>query len=217
MVTNSKTAALCLSGLLLSGLSGLLPGTATAQSAAPTESASGDTDSLRVQGFAIETKVPLHKPAILQPAPLPTPDTAPEPVATPDLPEEAPIRLVLRINARRVYAYRGEAVVASYPVAVGKPGWETPTGEYEVFSTIVEPGWTNPFTGEVAPPGPSNPLGERWIGFWTDGENVIGFHGTPNRESIGRAASHGCVRMYNEDIRELYEIVEMGTPVTVLL
>lgn len=67
------------------------------------------------------------------------------------------------------------------------------------------------------PPGPDNPLGERWIAFWTDGTNVIGFHGTPNRDSVGRAASHGCVRMYNEDVRELYDIVSTGTPVTVEL
>ena len=74
---------------------------------------------------------------------------------------------------------------------------------------------TNPFTDEVMPPGPENPLGDRWIGFWSDGNNVIGFHGTPNRESVGRAASHGCVRMYNEDIRQLFDMVDLGTPVIV--
>jgi L,D-transpeptidase ErfK/SrfK len=116
-----------------------------------------------------------------------------------------------------VYVYRGEVIETSYPVAVGKAGWETPTGEFEVFSTVAEPGWTNPFTNEVMPPGADNPLGDRWIAFWTDGENLIGFHGTPNRESVGQAASHGCIRMYNEHIRELFERVEVGTPVTVVL
>uniref|UniRef100_A0A832M353 L,D-transpeptidase n=1 Tax=Oscillatoriales cyanobacterium SpSt-402 TaxID=2282168 RepID=A0A832M353_9CYAN len=111
--------------------------------------------------------------------------------------------------------YRGEEQLASYPVAVGKPGWETPVGTFEIIQMIENPGWTNPFTGEVVPPGPENPLGERWIGFWTDGTNYIGFHGTPSRESVGRAASHGCVRLYNEDIRELYTLVAMGTTVTV--
>ena len=105
---------------------------------------------------------------------------------------------------------------ASFPVAVGKSGWETPTGQFEVFEQIVEPGWTSPFDGAVVPPGSDDgPLGARWIGFWTDGTDVIGFHGTPNRESVGTAASHGCVRMYNEDIRKMFDMVAMGTPVIV--
>ncbi|WP_416668425.1 L,D-transpeptidase [Egbenema bharatensis] len=126
-----------------------------------------------------------------------------------------PIRLVLRLSERRVYVYEGETLKNSYPVAIGRPGWETPTGSYEVIGMLQDPGWTNPFTGEVVPPGPYNPLGERWIAFWTDGRNYIGFHGTPNPESVGQAASHGCVRMFNHDIRELYEIVSMGTTVVV--
>lgn len=127
------------------------------------------------------------------------------------------IRLVLSLSERRVYVYRGDTVENSYPVAVGRKGWETPVGEFEVFHQVSEPGWTNPFTNEVMGPGPNNPLGDRWIAFWTDGNNSIGFHGTPNRESVGKAASHGCVRMYNEDVKELYEIVAIGTPVTVEL
>ncbi|ASC74032.1 Putative L,D-transpeptidase YkuD [Halomicronema hongdechloris C2206] len=109
----------------------------------------------------------------------------------------------------------GETLEASYPVAVGRPGWETPTGQFRVFAMLENPGWTNPFTGDVTPPGNANPLGQRWIAFWTDGSNDIGFHGTPNRDSVGRAASHGCVRMYNEDIRELYAQVRLGTVVKV--
>lgn len=141
----------------------------------------------------------------------------------PDLPPIEPIfpeiqettRLILRLSERRVYVYKGDDVASSYPVAIGRAGWETPTGSFEVTSMLQDPGWTNPFTGDIVPPGPDNPLGERWIGFWTDGRNFIGFHGTPNRDSVGTAASHGCVRMFNEDIRELYEIVELGTPVIV--
>ena len=156
---------------------------------------------------------------------LPAPESVPTAVETdspadstvPEQEASEAIRLVLRLEERRVYVYQGNTVTKSYPVAVGKEGWETPTGEFEVFSQISEPGWTNPFTNEVMGPGPNNPLGDRWIAFWTDGNNSIGFHGTPNRESVGRAASHGCVRMYNEDVKELYEIVAIGTPVTVEL
>ncbi len=125
------------------------------------------------------------------------------------------VRLRLSLSDRKVYVYRGDTLETSYPVAVGRAGWETPTGNFEVFSQVDSPGWTNPFTDEVMPPGPDNPLGDRWIGFWTDGTNVIGFHGTPNRNSVGRAASHGCVRMYNEHVRELYSLVALGTIVTV--
>ncbi|MEB3118669.1 MAG: L,D-transpeptidase, partial [Limnothrix sp.] len=60
-----------------------------------------------------------------------------------------------------------------------------------------------------------NPLGVRWIGFWTNGDNSIGFHGTPNPELIGQAVSHGCVRMRNEDIVDLFDRVTEGMPVRV--
>ncbi len=128
---------------------------------------------------------------------------------------EQTLRLLLSLSDRTVYVYRGEVLETSYPVAIGRPGWETPTGEFEVFSQVVEPGWTNPITGESMAPGLDNPLGDRWIAFWTDGLNSIGFHGTPNRDSVGQAASHGCIRMYNEDVRELFEMVSLGTPVLV--
>ncbi|MEO1507592.1 MAG: L,D-transpeptidase [Cyanobacteria bacterium J06633_23] len=129
---------------------------------------------------------------------------------------EQPTQLVLQLSERQLYVYQGNTLANKFPVAVGKTGWETPTGTFEVDYMLEHPGWTNPFTGEQMPPGPENPLGERWISFWTDGHNEIGFHGTPNRDSIGQASSHGCVRLYNEHIRELYELVEPGTLVTVL-
>ena len=65
------------------------------------------------------------------------------------------------------------------------------------------------------PPGPTNPLGERWIGF-AHGEGwTIGIHGTPNPELLGQAVSHGCIRMRNEDVVRIYERVQLGTAVTV--
>lgn len=126
------------------------------------------------------------------------------------------LNLVLSLSARRVSVYRGEMLVASYAVAVGREGWNTPTGEFNVFQKQTNPAWEHPFTGEVLPPGPDNPLGARWIGFWSDGTNSIGFHGTPDESVIGSAVSHGCVRMRNEDVLALYEQVGLDTPVTVL-
>lgn len=125
------------------------------------------------------------------------------------------LRLVLKLGERRVYLYRGDEIEVSYPVAVGKGSTPTPKGEYKIIQMIIDPAWENPWTGEVYSPGASSPLGLRWIGFWTDGRDYIGFHGTPNRASVGQAASNGCVRMFNEDVVALFEKVEMGMKVVV--
>lgn len=126
------------------------------------------------------------------------------------------LRVVLSLSERRVNIYRGEMLTASYEVAVGREGWNTPTGEFSVFQKQIDPAWEHPFTGVIVPPGPDNPLGSRWIGFWSDGVNSIGFHGTPDESLIGSAVSHGCVRMRNADVLALYEQVGLNTPVTVL-
>jgi L,D-transpeptidase ErfK/SrfK len=139
------------------------------------------------------------------------------PVSTPD-PQtvERSLNLVLSLSDRRVSVYSGDMLIASYEVAVGREGWNTPTGQFSVFQKQTNPTWQHPFTGEIIPPGPENPLGTRWIGFWSDGENSIGFHGTPDESVIGSAVSHGCVRMRNADVLALYEQVDIDTPVTVL-
>lgn len=128
----------------------------------------------------------------------------------------APLRLMIKLSERRVYIYQREQVKTSFPIAIGRSGWETPTGKYTVIQMQQDPIWQHPFTGELVPPGRDNPLGARWIGFWTDGTNYIGFHGTPNEESVGQPASHGCVRMYNQDVIKLFEMVRMGTTVEVI-
>jgi lipoprotein-anchoring transpeptidase ErfK/SrfK len=219
---------------LVVGLGSLLLGAlgatgALAQVQSPSEPVSLETEALETE--ALETEALERDRAVPDlgdllnsvPARVTEPSVAIEPA--PSLSTEPaantaestqPVRLLLSLGERRVFVYRGEVMEVSYPVAIGRPGWETPTGEFAVFSQVVNPGWTNPLTNEVSPPGPDNPLGERWIAFWTDGTNVIGFHGTPNRESVGKAASHGCIRMYNEDVRELYDMVSEGTPVTVV-
>ena len=125
-------------------------------------------------------------------------------------------RLEVSISRRTVTAFHGEIKLRTYPVAVGRAGWGTPVGDHRVLQTIEYPAWQNPFTGDViASKDPENPLGDRWIGFWTDGKDWSGFHGTPNRASVGTAASHGCIRMYNEDVRELFSQVTVGTVVRV--
>jgi L,D-transpeptidase catalytic domain len=130
-------------------------------------------------------------------------------------PENNPVRLVLRLQERQLYVYRGEEAIATYPVAVGRPDTPTPTGEFQVFEMLEDPAWKNPRTGEIEPPGADGSLGTRWMGFANMPNGVIGFHGTPNRASIGSAASHGCVRMRNEDAEALFQQIEVGTIVRV--
>jgi L,D-transpeptidase ErfK/SrfK len=133
------------------------------------------------------------------------------------LPELYPqIRLVIKLGERRVYVYQRDRVKTSFPVAIGRAGWETPTGRYQVIQMQHDPVWEHPFTGELVQPGSANPLGARWIGFWTDGTNYIGFHGTPNEETVGQSISHGCVRMFNRDVIQLFDWVKLGTPVEVV-
>ncbi len=127
------------------------------------------------------------------------------------------LHLEIKLSSRHVTLYRGKTALKSYPIAIGRQGWETPLGIWKVMQKFRDPSWKSPFNGVIIPGGdPSNPLGHYWIGFWTDGKNWIGFHGTPNTDSVGKPASHGCIRMYNKDVQELFDRVSIGTPVTVV-
>ncbi|MBO9997888.1 MAG: L,D-transpeptidase family protein [Cyanobacteria bacterium SID2] len=120
-------------------------------------------------------------------------------------------KLVVDLSDRTVSFYQGNRLERQYPIAVGQPGWETPTGTFTVLDKIAYPTWQHPITGARIPPGRDNPLGDRWIGFWTDGTHQIGFHGTPDESLVGQAVSHGCLRMRNAHIRELFDRIEIGT------
>jgi len=124
-------------------------------------------------------------------------------------------RLEVNLSKRKVYVYRKDTLLTSYPIAIGQVGWETPTGTFQVWHRRRNPEWMHPITGEVIQAGADNPLGSRWIGFWSDGRTELGFHGTNQEELIGQAVSHGCIRMRNPDVEALYDQVEDGTPVVV--
>jgi len=150
-----------------------------------------------------------------------------------DLRRQNSLHVVMLRGRRRVFLLDNATLRNAFPVAVGMPGWETPTGRFEVLQKIPNPVWVHPVSGErVEEQGPDNPLGSHWIAFHRDclgrdahdGETWItikgctttGFHGTPHRWTVGRAVSHGCVRLYNEDVSALYRQVSLGTQVTVL-
>jgi L,D-transpeptidase catalytic domain/Putative peptidoglycan binding domain len=103
-----------------------------------------------------------------------------------------------------------------YTVAVGMEGLETPEGLYEIQEMEENPVWNVPnsdwagsLAGQTIPPGPSNPIKARWMGIFEG----AGIHGTEETYSLGHAASHGCVRMAIPDVEELYDLVEVGTPI----
>jgi lipoprotein-anchoring transpeptidase ErfK/SrfK len=103
-----------------------------------------------------------------------------------------------------------------YTVAVGMEGLETPEGRYEIQEKEENPVWHVPLSdwagslaGQTIPPGPSNPIKARWMGIYEG----AGIHGTEETYSLGSAASHGCVRMAIPDVEELYDLVEVGTPI----
>ena len=128
-----------------------------------------------------------------------------------------PVRLKILRSAHRVVVYRGGQYERDYPVAVGRPGWETPLGQFQVFQMTRNPSWEHPLTHEIFPAGsPGNELGGYWIGFSSDPAGVIGFHATPHPETVGKSSSHGCVRMFERDIRELFAEVSCGTVVSVV-
>ncbi|HEX2392537.1 MAG TPA: L,D-transpeptidase/peptidoglycan binding protein [Solirubrobacterales bacterium] len=103
-----------------------------------------------------------------------------------------------------------------YTVAVGMEGLETPEGLYEIQEKeenpvwrVPESAWAGDLAGQTIPPGPSNPIKARWMGIFEG----AGIHGTEETESLGTAGSHGCVRMSIPDVEELYDLVEVGTPI----
>ncbi|MGB7588479.1 MAG: L,D-transpeptidase/peptidoglycan binding protein [Solirubrobacterales bacterium] len=104
----------------------------------------------------------------------------------------------------------------TYTVAVGQEGLETPAGLYHIQEKQVNPSWHVPnsawageLAGQVIPPGPEDPIKARWMGIFEG----AGIHGTEETWSLGQAASHGCVRMSIPDVEELYDLVEVGTPI----
>lgn len=125
------------------------------------------------------------------------------PVAEPN--PEPERRIVVSVPDRKLALVENGRVVKIYPVAVGAPDSPSPTGEFRIIQRLTAPTYYAP--GVVIPPGPENPLGPRWIGLSLKG---YGIHGTNQPRSIGQHASHGCIRMRNRDVQELFELVRAG-------
>ena len=129
--------------------------------------------------------------------------------------------LLVRIGENRLYLYEDGDITRSWTVATGQPEYMTPTGLYEVTEKRYMPTWINPAPKTWGkdlpleiPPGPENPLGVRALN-WS--APAIRFHGTAATYSLGYNASHGCVRLSNADVIDLYNTVDVGTPIVSLV
>ncbi len=130
--------------------------------------------------------------------------------------------LVINLAEHRLYYFpRSGAAPTSLPIGVGRSGWDTPLGHTKVVRKKVRPNWYPPASireekpdlPKVVRPGPDNPLGSHALYFDWPGYLV---HGTNAPWGIGRRVSHGCIRLYPEDIARLFTMVEVGTPVQVI-
>ena len=128
--------------------------------------------------------------------------------------------IVLELGKRTISLLENGQVKGSWPVAVGDPATPTPTGRFKVRNKVVNPQYQSTKSGKNNPTiGPQGPLGDRWIGFHYTERDQFGIHGTPTAwewtVKSRSAVSHGCVRMLTPHVRQLFDQVDVGTPVVV--
>ena len=130
--------------------------------------------------------------------------------------------ILINLAQQRLFVVQGaDAQVSSFPIGIGQEGWETPVGRTQVVRLREDPVWRVPPSiraevpslPETVPPGPDNPLGTHAIDLGWQGFVI---HGTNQPNGVGRRVSHGCIRLYPEDIEQLFEMVHVGMPVTVV-
>src|SRR5262249_44620442 len=133
--------------------------------------------------------------------------------------------IVVSIPDRKLALIQDGEVIKVYPVAVGATESPTPEGEFQIINRLTSPTYYHP--GKVIGPGTDNPLGTRWMGLRPTNRNTgaswgpqpsikgLGIHGTNVPSSIGKAASHGCVRMAKKDLEALFELVQVEDVVVI--
>lgn len=124
---------------------------------------------------------------------------------------ERPARTVIvSLPDRKLAVIADGNVIAKFSVAVGAAASPSPTGEFRITSRVANPTYYHP--GTVIPAGKDNPVGTRWLGLSQKG---YGIHGTNVPRSIGRAASHGCIRLRNRDMERLFSMLRIGDVVQI--
>lgn len=120
--------------------------------------------------------------------------------------------IVVDVSNNALKLFSDKELLKTYPIATGRPGHSTPIGSFTIVNKLKNPTWYKA-GAVVAPDSPANILGTRWLGFSLAG---YGIHGTTLPETIGTAASEGCVRMYSKDVEELFVIVPINTTVKIV-
>jgi lipoprotein-anchoring transpeptidase ErfK/SrfK len=110
----------------------------------------------------------------------------------------------ISLSKRRLYLYKGNKLIKSYLIGIGKILTRTPLGNYVIINKVSYP--------YSRPGGRLSPYGTLWMGLSRRG---YGIHGTNRPSSIGKMVSKGCIRMYNKDVEDLSKRVKIGTPVTI--
>ena len=119
--------------------------------------------------------------------------------------------IVVSLEDRKLALVEDGKVTKVYPVAVGKPSTPSPVGTFTISRRVANPVYHH--DGKTVQPGPGNPVGTRWMGLSVRG---YGIHGTNAPKSIGKAASHGCIRMAKADLEELFALVQAGDKVELI-
>jgi lipoprotein-anchoring transpeptidase ErfK/SrfK len=122
----------------------------------------------------------------------------------------APWTVLVSIPDRQLVVLVNGIVVAGFPIAVGADESPSPTGEFTIVNRVSNPTYYH--EGVVIPAGKGNPVGTRWLGLSQKG---YGIHGTNAPKSIGRAASHGCIRLRNRDMENLFGMLHVGDVVKI--
>lgn len=131
-------------------------------------------------------------------------------IATSSSSARAPRTVLVSLPDRKLAVLENGAVVADFAISVGAAHSPSPTGEFKVVNRVAHPTYYH--AGTVIPPGKQNPVGSRWVGISQKG---YGIHGTNAPRSIGRAASHGCIRLRNRDMEKLFAMLRVGDVVEV--
>jgi lipoprotein-anchoring transpeptidase ErfK/SrfK len=126
-------------------------------------------------------------------------------------PASARREIVVSLEDRKLALLQDGKVEKIYPVAVGKPSTPSPVGSFTIERRVANP--TYHHDGRTIPPGPNNPVGTRWMGLSIKG---YGIHGTNEPKSIGKAASHGCIRLAKADLEDLYPMIQVGDQVEII-
>lgn len=119
-------------------------------------------------------------------------------------------QVVVSIPDRKLAVLENGRLLRTFPVSVGAAHSPSPVGEFQIVNRVANPTYYHP--GVVIAPGTASPIGPRWIGLSRKG---YGIHGTNDPKSIGKAASHGCIRLRNSDIKQFFALVSEGDTVEI--